>query len=77
MKLNMSRHIFHMTESPSLTFLYRQVAPAKASFKEVGVGEVDWMKGTNIHKPRFVASGNPLLPHLSNQTKLELHDSPR
>ena len=29
-----------------------QVAPAKASFKEVGVGEVDWVKGSNIHKPQ-------------------------
>lgn len=56
---------------------YRQVAPAKASFKEVGVGEVDWVKGTNIHKPQFVASGNPSYPTLSNQTKLELQDSPR
>lgn len=52
-----------MTESPSLTCRIAKVTPAKASFKEVGVGEVDWMKGPNIYKPRFVASGNPLLPH--------------
>lgn len=60
-ELNMSRHIFHMTVT-LFDLSYRQVAPTKASFKEVGVGEVDWVKGPNIHKPRFVASGNPSYP---------------